>query len=153
MFVPSRAFSVMAVWGFVGGALLMFYFSSIFFRHLDGASPILWIGAIFVAVAGYSALLAIRFWSTRKTPLSIMTGGSVSYGRQQLCAAGSVRAVRIDEARSGEAGDSEIALELADGTKINLPSEYFGVPQPRAHLRPFAAKLAEVLEVPVKESR
>jgi hypothetical protein len=36
---------------------------------------------------------------------------------------------------------------------VYLPSQYFGVHQPRAHVRLFAAKLAEVLEVPVKESR
>ena len=128
----------------------MLYLSSIFFRHLDGASEKLWIGAIFVAVAGYSAALAMHSWSTRKTPLSIMAGGYVSYGREELCAAGAVRAVRIDEARGG---DCEIALELADGAKVFLPSQYFGLHQPRANLRPFAAKLAEVLEVPVKESR
>lgn len=153
IFVPSRVFSGMAVWMFVGGAMLMLYLSSIFFRHLNGASAKLWIGAIFVAVAGFSAALAMRSWSTRMTPLSIMRGGSVSYGRRQLCAAGSVRAVRTDGGRGGEADECEIALELADGTKVYLPSQYFGVYQPRAHLRPFAAKLAEVLQVPVKEPR
>jgi hypothetical protein len=49
--------------------------------------------------------------------------------------------------------ECEIALEFADGPKVYLPSQYFGVYLPRAHLRPFAAKLAEVLEVPVKEPR
>jgi hypothetical protein len=151
MFVPSRVFSGMSAWMFVGGALLMLYLSSIFFRHLNGTSANLWPGAVFVAVAGYSAVLALRSWRTRRTPLSIMPGGSVSYGRQQLCAAGSVRAVRIDGGRGGEADECEIALELADGAKVYLPPQYFGVTQPRAHLRPFAAKLAEVLEVPVKE--
>ena len=154
IFVPSGIFSGMAVWMFVGGAVLMLQLSSIFFRHLKGTSANLWIGAVFVAVASYSAALALRSWSTRRTPLSIMAGGSVSYGRQQLCATGSVRAVRIDGARGGgEANECEIALELTDGAKVYLPSPYFGVHQPRAHLRPLAAKLGEVLGVPVKESR
>jgi hypothetical protein len=82
-----------------------------------------------------------------------MTGGRISYGKRELCVAGSLRAVRIDGARGGEADECEIALELADGAKVYLPSQYFGVYLPGAHLRPFAAKLAEVLEVPVKESR
>jgi len=80
-----------------------------------------------------------------------MTGGSISCGRQRLCAAGSVRAVRIDPARRGEADECEIALELADGAKVYLPSQYFGTTQPRTRLLPFAAKLAEVLGVPIKE--
>jgi hypothetical protein len=152
LFVPSKAFSGISTWMFVGGALLMLYFSSIFFLHPLGTSGSLWIGAIFVAVAGYSVALAMRSWSARNTPLSIMSGGRVSYGRKELCAAGAVRAVRIDGARS-EPNEYQIALELADGTKVYLPSQYFGVHQPRANLYPFAAKLAEVLEVPVKESR
>ena len=80
LFVPSKAFSGISTWMFAGGALLMLYFSSIFFLHPLGTSGSLWIGAY-------------------------------------------------------------------------LPSQYFGVHQPRANLYPFAAKLAEVLEVPVKESR
>jgi hypothetical protein len=95
----------------------------------------------------------MRSWNARNTPLSIMAGGRVSYGRKELCAAGAVRAVRVDEAHGGEPNEYEIALELADGTKVYLPSQYFGVHQPRAHLRQFAAILAEVLEVPVNESR
>jgi hypothetical protein len=154
MFVPSKVFSGMTFWTLVGGAPLMLCLSSIFFRHLNGASANLWMGAILVAVAGFSAALAMHSWNTRRTPLSIMAGGSVSYGRRHLCAAGSVRAVRIDGARGGgEADECEIALELTDGAKVYLPSPYFGVHQPRAHLRPLAAKLGEVLGVPVKESR
>ena len=153
LFVPSKIFSGIAVWGFVGGALLMLYLSSIFFRHLNQVPADLWVGAIFVALAGFSAALAMRYWSARRTPLSIVAAGSVSYGRKQLCAAAAVRAVRIDTARGGHGDECEIALELADGAKVYLPSQYFGICQPRARLRPFAAKLAEVLEVPVKEPR
>ena len=151
LFVPSRIFSGFAVWMFVGCALLMLYLSSIFFRHRNEVSADLWVGAVFVAIAGFSAALAMRYWSMRKTTLSIMAGGGVSYGRKQLCAARAVRAVRLATARGGHGDECEIALELADGAKVYLPSEYFGICQPRAHLRPFAAKLAEVLEVPVKE--
>jgi hypothetical protein len=153
LFVPSKVFAGFAVWMFVGGALFMLYLSSIFFRHPKVVPADLWIGAIFVALAGFSAALAMGYWNARRTPLSIMTGGSVSYGRQRLCAAGAVRAVRIDTARGGHGDECEIALELDDGAKVYLPSQYFGICQPRAHLRPFAAQLAEVLSVPIEESR
>ncbi len=136
---------------FAGGSLLMLYLSTIFFRHLDTSLANFWVGAIFVAVAGFSATLAARAWIARKTPLIIEAGGRVSYAEQELCAAGTVRAVRIAAARGGEGDECEIALELADGTKVYLPSQYFAVYWPLAHARPFAAKLAEVLEVPVME--
>ena len=70
IFMPSGIFSGMMVWMFTGGALLMLYLSSIFLRHLNGASAKLWIAAIFIAVAGYSAALALRSWSASRTPLS-----------------------------------------------------------------------------------
>ena len=153
VFMPSTAFAGLSVGMFAGGSLLMLYLSSIFFRHLGAESADFWVGAIFVAVASYSATLATRAWRTRNTPLSIEAGGRVTYGGKELCAAGTVRAVRVSEARGGNGDECEIALELADGTKVYLPSRYFAVYRPREHARPFAAKLAEVLEVPVTETR
>ena len=152
VFLPSPAFSGLSVGMFAGGSLLMLYLSSIFFRDLNAISAKFWIGAIFVGVATYSAILAARSWSARNTQLSIEAGGRVCHGQRELCAAGTVSAVRIDEARGGESGDCEIALELVDGTKVCLPSQYFGVYWPRLHARAFATNLAEALKVPVTES-
>jgi hypothetical protein len=152
VFLPSPAFSRVSVGMFAGGSLLMLYLSSIFFRDLGAAPARFWIGAIFVAVACYSATLAARSWSERNTPLSIEAGGRVRYGQRELCAAGTVHAVRLIGARGGERNECEIALELVDGTKVHLPSQYFGIYRPRLHARPFAAKLAQELKVPVTES-
>lgn len=151
-FVPSSAFSglMVGMWG--AGSLFMLYLSTIFFRHAGEASANWWIGAIFVLVAGLSATWATRAWSTRRTPLNIERGGRVSYGERELCVAGSVRAVRIAASRGGEAYDCEVALEVVGGELVYIPSQYFAVFGAREQARPFAAKLAEVLKVPVTES-
>jgi len=151
-FVPSSAFSGLMIGMFGAGTLFMLYLSTMFFRHTGEALANLWIGAIFVLVAAYSATLAIRAWHTRRTPLSIECGGRVSYGVRELCSAGSVRAVFIAPSRSGESSDCEVALEVAGGELVYIPSQYFAVFGAREQARPFAAKLAEVLKVPVTES-
>jgi hypothetical protein len=151
-FVLSPAFSGLMVGMFGAGSLFMLYLSSIFFLHAGEVSAKWWIGAIFILVAGLSGFFATRAWSTRRTPLSIERGGRVNYGERELCAAGSVRAVRIAASRRGEAYDCEVALEVAGGEMVFIPSQYFAVFGAREQARPFAAKLAEVLEVPVTES-
>jgi hypothetical protein len=151
-FVPSSTFSGLMVGMFGAGSLFILYLSTIFFRHAGEVSADLWIGAIFVLVAGLGATLAIRAWSTRRTPLNIECGGRVSYGERELCAAGSVRSVRIAASRGGERYDCEVALEVAGQELVYIPSQYFAVFGAREQARPFAAKLAEVLKVPVTES-
>jgi len=151
-FVPSSAFSGLMVGMFGAGSLFMLYLSTIFFRHAGETSAKLWMGSIFVLVAGLSATLATRAWNTRRTPLNIECGGRVSYGERELCAAGSVRAVCIVASRGGERHDCEVALEVAGGELVHIPSQYFAVFGAREQARPFAAKLAEVLKVPVTES-
>jgi hypothetical protein len=99
-----------------------------------------------------SAGLGIRAWRTRRTPLKIELGGRVSYGEQELCAAGTVQSVRIAPSRAGEANDCEVCLELAGGTLVSIPSQYFAGFKARAHARPLAAQLAEAVGVRVKES-
>ena len=103
---------------FAGGCLFMLYLSSIFFRRAGEVAAALVVGSVFVLVAGYSATLAISAWRTRRTPLSIESNGRVSYGEQELCAAGSVRSVRIAAPRR-EPYDCEVALEVA-GTRVGL---------------------------------
>jgi hypothetical protein len=104
-------------------------------------------------VAGWNATLGIRARRTRRTPLNIEFWGRVSYGERELCAPGTVRAVRIAPSRGGEAKDCEVGLELAGGRMISIPSQYFAGFNAREHARPFAAKLAQALGVEVTESR
>ena len=149
--VPSPTFGGFMVGMFAGGCLFMLYLSSIFFRHAGEVAADLVVGSVFVLVAGYSATLAISAWRTRRTPLSIESNGRVSYGEQELCAAGSVRSVRIAAPRR-EPYDCEVALEVAGTELVYIPSQYFATFGRREHARLFAAKLAEVLNVPVTET-
>src|SRR5262249_34733762 len=91
---------------------------------------------------------------TRHTALTVEPGGRVCYGERQLCAAGTVRAVRIAEARTGEVGDCEVYLELDGGVlvSLSLPSPYFGVSKTRERALAFARQLARALRVGVTES-
>ncbi len=109
-------------------------------------------GAIFLLVAGLSAVLAIRAWRTRRTPLRIESGGRVSYGERELCAAGTVQAIRIAASR-GDASDCEVGLELTEGKTVSIPSLYFAGFTARWQARPFATELAKALGVQVTESR
>ena len=129
----------------------MLYLSTIFFRHMGRVSADFWIGVVFVLIAGYPASLAIRAWRSRRTPLTVDGKGRVAYGEQELCPAGTVRAVRILKSRTGDTNDYEVGLQLVEGKLAFLPSQYFPGFATRAHARPFAAKLAEVLKVQVIE--
>lgn len=135
---------------FVGGSLFMVYLSTIFFREEHASVANLWIGAIFLAVAAFSASLAARAWRSRQTPLIVTAGGRVSYGDRELCAAGSVETVEIVEARSGEGG-CEVGFKVA-GKTVFVPSQYFAHFGARDHARPFAALLASTLNVHVRET-
>ena len=138
---------------FSGGSLLLLYLSTIFFRHVGRVSADFWIGVIFVLVAGFPASLGIRAWRSRRTALVVDVQGRVTYGEQELCLAGTVRAVRISKSRTGDANDYEVGLELAEGKFVFIPSQYFPGFPTAALARPFAAKLAEALKVEVVESQ
>jgi hypothetical protein len=149
--LPTPLFANLMTGFFAAGGLFMLYLSTMFFRRAYGDWPHLLIGGIFILVAAAIASYAIRAWRTRHIPLSIEVGGRVSYGEQELCAAGTVRGVRIAAARAGEANDCEIAFELAGGELVYLPSQYFCF-SGREHARPFASEIAKALEVQVTES-
>ena len=140
----------MMTFGFAAGSALMFYLSSLVFRN-EMTLPANLFGPILLLVGSIFAAWAIRAWRTRRTPLTVESGGRVSYGDHELCAPGTVRSVRIVEARGGEAGDCEVVIELADERIVFIPSQYFGTFRSREHARPFAANLAEALSVPVTE--
>jgi hypothetical protein len=153
VFIPSPTLVGLMVGGFGAGSAFLVYLSTIFFRRTGATLGDLLPGVIFLLVAGFSAYLGIRAWSTRHTPLNIEFGGRVSYGERELCGTGAVRAVRITPLRVGEAGDCEVFLELDGGKLLSIPSQYFGAFKSRKHARPFAKKLAEALGVQVSESR
>ena len=150
LFVPSTMLACMMTFGFAAGSAFMFYLSSLFLRHAI-PSPTNLFGPILLLTGSILAAWAIRAWRTRRTPLTVESGGRVSYGDKELCASGTVRSIRIVEARGGEAGDCEVVIELGGERMVFIPSRYFGSFRSREHARPFAAKLAEALSVPVTE--
>jgi hypothetical protein len=152
VFFPSSFFAGFMAGAFGAGSAFVVYLSTLFFRR-GYSSPSFWLGVIFLLVAGVPAGFGVRAWRTRRTPLSVESDGLVRYGETELCAAGSVRAVRIAPARRGEVGDREVYFELDGGELVSIPSMYFGSFKSSEHARPFAAKLAEALAVPVTESR
>ena len=89
-FVPSSMLAVLMLTGFGAGAAIFLCMSIYFFRH-----PQMLFGPILVLAGCMIATMAIRAWRTRSTPLKVENGGRVSYGEQELCAAGTVRNVRI----------------------------------------------------------
>jgi hypothetical protein len=152
VFAPSPLFVGMMVGGFTAGSAFLVYLSALFFRRTVPPAN-LWFGGFLLLVAALPAFLAIRAWRTRHTPLAIEPGGRVRYGQRQLCAAGTVRAVRIARSHGGAVDDCEVCLEL-DGEKlVSIPSQYFAGFQASHLARPFAKELAEALGVPVTERR
>jgi hypothetical protein len=146
-FVPSSTFASLMVVGFVAGSALYLYLSTLFIRS---ANPLL--AATLVLAGVLIGTMAIRAWRTRNTPLNVENGGRVSYGEQELCAAGTVRSVRIVPSMGGEVGDCEVWLEQQDGKLVAIPSQYFAGFKSYAQARPFAAEFAKVLGVEVTES-
>src|ERR1700719_1407691 len=141
-FVPSTTFASLMVGGFVAGSALYLYLSTYFIRS---ANPL--IGVTLLLAGVLIGAMAIRAWRTRNTPLNVENGGRVSYGEQTLCAAGTVRSVRIVPSPTGEIGDREVWLELADGKLVSIPSQYFAGFKSSEHAKPFAAELAKALGV------
>jgi hypothetical protein len=146
VFVPSPLFGGVMAGGFGAGSLFLLYLSTFFLRR-----EVWWFTAFFLLPAGLSAGLGIRAWRTRRTPLTIETSGRVTYGEQELCAAGTVRAVRIAPSRAGEVCDCEVCLQLDAGKQVWIPSQYFAGFRSSEEARPFAEEIAKVLGVPVTE--
>jgi hypothetical protein len=146
-FVPSSTLASLMIGGFVAGSAIYLYLSTYFIRS---ANPL--IGVTLLLAGVLIAAMAIRAWRTRNTPLNVENGGRVSYGEKELCAAGTVRSVRIVPSLGGEVGDCEVRLELADGSQVAIPSQYFAGFRSRKHARPFAAEFAKALGVQVTES-
>jgi hypothetical protein len=146
-FVPSSTLAGLMIGGFVAGSALYLYLSTYFIRS---SNPL--IGVTLLLAGVLIGSMAIRAWRTRNTPLHVENGGRVSYGEQTLCAAGTVRTVRIVPSLGGEVGDCDVRLELADGSQVAIPSQYFAGFRSRKHARPFAAEFAKALGVQVTES-
>ena len=145
--VPSSMLAVLMLLGFGTGAAVFLCASIYFLWH-----PQMLFGPILLLAGCLIAAMAIRAWRTRNTALHVENGGRVSYGEQTLCAAGTVRSVRIVESPGGEVGDCEVRLELADGSQVAIPSQYFAGFRSRKHARPFASEFAKALGVQVTES-
>jgi hypothetical protein len=143
--VPSPLHAGLMAGLFGAGSAFLIYLSTLFFRRTDTAI----FGALFLLVAVLPAGLGIRAWRTRRTPLTIEPGGRVSYGQRELCAAGTVRAIRIAPVGGARAIECEVCLELDGGKLVPIPSQYFAEFPTSAQARPFARELADALGVPV----
>ena len=108
---------------------------------------------VFLACAGLLAFGIVWALWTRRTPLVVGPAGRVSFRGGDLCPAGTVRAVRVAGARTGESGDGEVCLELEAGKRVYLPSSslYFGSVKRREDAYTFATELATALNVGVTE--
>jgi hypothetical protein len=151
VFRPSALFANLMVAGFAAGGAPCLYPAVVFLPKADDS-----IAAVFVSIFGFAAALmaalAVRAWRTRRTPLIVEPAGRVCYGEQELCAVGTVRAVRIAPSPGGDAGACEVCLEQAEGRLVPLPSQYFAGLGAEDQARPFAAALAAALGVQVSES-
>ena len=151
LFVPSRTLVGLMTFGFAAISGFMFYLATLIFSHAI-ESPTNLFGPVLLVAACLLGFWSIRAWCTRHTPLTVESGGRVFYGDKELCASGTVCSVRIIETPGGEVGDCEVVLELSDGRMVAIPSRYFAGFKSRKQARPFAAKLAEALSVPVTET-
>src|SRR5688572_15293049 len=94
VFRPSALLANLMVGGFVASSALCLYSAVVLLRKADDLITIAF-PCIFVLAAVLMAALAVRVWRTRRTPLIVEPTGRVRYGERELCAAGTVRAVRI----------------------------------------------------------
>jgi hypothetical protein len=142
-FRPSDTFVYFIVCCWAGGIGLFVWLAFLtesFFRIVFLLAAALLAGGIVWALA------------TRRTPLTVERTGRVSHGERELCAAGTVRGVRIADARTGDSGDCEVCLELGEGKLVYLPSSsfYFGSFPRRDGAHEFGRELAAVLGVEVR---
>jgi hypothetical protein len=94
----------------------------------------------------------IDAWRRRRAPLVVESSGRVSYGSQEVCAEGSVRAVVIRTHYGEDAPPSySVRLRVAGG-EIDLPDPYFASEMSMGGLeaaRETASALANVLGVEI----
>jgi hypothetical protein len=75
--------------------------------------------------------------------------GQVRYGTRELCAPGTVRALRIVREHDEHSTTYRVSLILVDGQTVRVPSPFFEEFLDPAHARWFAAVLGRALQVPV----
>ena len=151
LFRPSALLANLMVVCFAAGRALCLYPAVVLLPKADDLIAIAF-PCIFVLVAALMAALAVRAWRTRRTPLIVEPTGRVCYGERELCAAGTVRAVRITPSPGGDASDCEVCFEQAGGKLVAIPSQYFPGFGAEDQARPFAAALATALRVHVSDT-
>lgn len=149
-FRPAGWFVLALVLPFLGGAL----FSAgigVFLLAGDARSWPAWVvGGGFLLAAVVLVGLAYRAWRTRRAALVIGREGTVFYDGTCLCVAGQVKAVAVVPSPGGEVGDCEVVLEVRNGERVGIPSQYFSGFATQQHAMPFAEQLAGALVVGVK---
>jgi hypothetical protein len=150
---PGAAFGVGATLLFAFGAALTGWIAFIILRVRGWSWPQIVVGGAFLTGAVYSAGLSLWSWRARRAALSIGRDGRVAYAGRELCAADSVAAIRLQPARSGEAGDCEVVFVTIAGELVGLPPPLLSGLTAPALAAPLAARLAELLEVPLNDTR
>jgi hypothetical protein len=89
-------------------------------------------------------------WSIDSIVLKVERDGRVRFGRRQLCAAGSVRAVFITTLKP-KIRDWQTYLKLDEETFVPVPPPYLGDYELGEDVRSLGEELAKALGVEVKE--
>jgi hypothetical protein len=92
------------------------------------------------------------FWRLGRVPLTVESGGRVSYDGEELCEPGSVRTVQIVRDLRPESCDFQVVFETNDGATVELEGPYFGTVATREAARVLAGELAKALKVEVVET-
>src|SRR4051794_12531072 len=95
LFRPSGLFVAFLIAMLTVGVAFCVVLAVSFFRGFGAGSLGVWLGVSCLLFAGLFTGMVVWAWWTRDTPLTVERGGRVCFGARELCAAGTVRAVRI----------------------------------------------------------
>ncbi len=149
---PSGLWRQLGFVVFLFGAACCLFFAGWFIWKIGHSYFGIGFGAVLLLGASSLIWTASHYWGLRHVPLTVNGGGRVSYGPQELCPNDSVRRVQIVPDRQAEHGDCKVVLELADGSRVELPGPYFGAVSNRQAARLLAGELAQALKVEMVET-
>src|SRR5262245_43470801 len=84
------------------------------------------VGTVPLAIAMLLGWQTWRLWRLGRVPLTVESGGRVSYDGKELCGPGTVRTVHLVPDMRPESGDCRVVFETNDGGKVALEGLYFG---------------------------
>jgi len=147
VFRRSPAFLAIMFGVLMTAGLLVVPWVLLFFMS-QGISEI-WFLVVFALldILGYALSFLPWPWSTNSI---VERDGRVRFGRRQLCAPGSVRAVFVTTLRPEMAG-WQTYLQLGEDTFVSVPPPYFGDYELGEDAHPLGEELGKALGVQVKK--